>query len=101
MKLYGRRFTMLKRLFAGTFLLLMAVSYAAASEYGILSVEELKKMVDAKKQLTIVDARTEKEFRDGHIPLAVNIPPEKLIDISTLLPKNKNRLIIFYCRGAG
>jgi len=92
---------MLKRLPVVFFLLLTAVSYAAAAEYGIMSVEELKKFVDAKKQLTVVDARTEKEFRDGHIPMAVNIPPEKLVDISTLLPKNKNRLIIFYCRGAG
>jgi len=92
---------MLKRLLVAIFLLLMAVAYAAAAEYGIMSVEELKKIVDVKKQLTIVDARTEKEFRDGHIPMAVNIPPEKLIDIATLLPKDKNRLIIFYCRGAG
>lgn len=101
MKLYERRFTMLKRLLVANFLLLMAVSYVAASEQGIISVDELKKMVDAKKQFTIVDARTEKEFLDGHIPMAVNIPPEKLVDVSTLLPKNKNRLIIFYCRGAG
>ncbi len=101
MKLYERRFTMLKRLLVANFLLLMAVSYVAASEQGIISVDELKKMVDAKKQFTIVDARTEKEFLDGHIPMAVNIPPEKLVDLSTLLPKNKNRLIIFYCRGAG
>jgi len=92
---------MLKRLLVANFLLLMAVSYVAASEQGIISVDELKKMVDAKKQFTIVDARTEKEFLDGHIPMAVNIPPEKLVDLSTLLPKNKNRLIIFYCRGAG
>jgi rhodanese-related sulfurtransferase len=92
---------MLKRLLVANFLLLITVSYGAASEQGIISVDELKKMVDAKKQFTIVDARTEKEFLDGHIPMAVNIPPEKLVDLSTLLPKNKNRLIIFYCRGAG
>jgi len=92
---------MIKRLLMALVLFLLTVSYVGAVDFRTISAEELKQTVDAKKQATIVDARTEKEFREGHVPGAVNVPPEKVGFISTLLPRNKNGLIIFYCRGAG
>ncbi|NJD57473.1 MAG: rhodanese-like domain-containing protein [Nitrospirae bacterium] len=92
---------MIKRLSAIAVLLLLTVAYAGAADLGMMNAEELKKTMDAKKQVTVVDARTEKEFRDGHIPMALNIPPEKVGSIGTLLPKDKKSLIVFYCRGTG
>jgi rhodanese-related sulfurtransferase len=92
---------MLKSLLIQIFLLLLAASYATAGEYRIMSAEEVKKAMDAKKQVMVVDARTVQEFRDGHIPTAINIPPEKLDLMGTLLPKDKKSLIVFYCRGTG
>jgi len=92
---------MLKSLLIQIFLLLLAASYATAGEYRIMSAEEVKKAMDAKKQVAVVDARPEQEFREGHVPGAVNVPPEKVGLVSTLLPRDKNSLIIFYCRGAG
>jgi rhodanese-related sulfurtransferase len=49
----------------------------------------------------VVDARSEEEFREGHIPKSINIPPEKFGMIASLLPKDKKALIVFYCRGVG
>jgi len=56
-------------------------------------------MIDSKMKLTLVDARTEMEYAQGHIPKALNIPPDKLNIIGTLLPKNRQTLVIIYCRG--
>jgi rhodanese-related sulfurtransferase len=92
---------MKKVLFLMLFMLIMSVGYASADEYKTISAEELKQMMDAKKQVVIVDARTEQEYRDGHVPTAINVPPEKINSIGTLLPKDKKVLIVFYCRGIG
>ena len=58
-------------------------------------------MIDKKTKMVIVDVRTEEEYRQGHLPAAINIPPDKYISISSYLPKNKKTLLIFYCRGYG
>ncbi len=92
---------MLRRLLTAIFLLLLAVTYAAAGEFRIMSAEEVKKAIDVKKQVAVIDARSEKEFREGHVPGSLNVPPEKVGIIATLLPRDKDSLIIFYCRGAG
>jgi len=75
-------------------------SHAAAQDFKNVSAEELKHLIDQKEKMVLVDARTAGEYQDGHIPSAINIPPEKLNEISRYLPENKDGLIIFYCRGA-
>jgi predicted sulfurtransferase len=67
---------------------------------GNLSAEQLKALVDSKAPMTLVDTRTEYEFRKGHIPGAINIPPHKFPVLDTLLPPDKSAHVIFYCRGA-
>jgi rhodanese-related sulfurtransferase len=42
-----------------------------------------------------VDVRDEAEFREGHIPTAINIPGETFATKSVILPKEKK--IIVYC----
>ncbi|MDH4231575.1 MAG: rhodanese-like domain-containing protein [Nitrospirota bacterium] len=81
--------------------LIFMVSYASAKDFKSISADELKRMFDKKTKLVLVDARTEMEYAQGHIPKAVNIPPEKLGGIETVLPKNKKALMVFYCRGVG
>lgn len=82
-------------------LMLLTCSLAYSDTYRVISAEELKQMIEAKKQVAVVDARTEKEFREGHIPGAVSVPPEKLGSISGVLPKDKKTPVVFYCRGVG
>jgi rhodanese-related sulfurtransferase len=76
-------------------------SYALAESFKNITADELKAMLDKKTNLVLVDARSGLEYSQGHIPLAVNIPSEKVGLISTFLPKNKKTLIVFYCRGVG
>lgn len=91
---------MKKVLFAVIGLLMLTGSMAFA-DIRIIGADELKKTMDSKKQMVLVDSRTEKEYAQGHIPKAINISPEKVNEIGTLLPKAKSVLIVFYCRGAG
>ncbi len=74
-------------------------SQAWAGNFKSITAPELKTMIDKKEKVILVDARTEEEYAKGHIPKAVNLPPEKLGSIGTL-SKKKDTRIIFYCRGA-
>jgi rhodanese-related sulfurtransferase len=57
---------------------------------------DLKKMIDEKQtDFVVVDVRDPSEFKEGHIPTAINIPSEKFASESGILPKEKK--IIVYC----
>ncbi len=81
--------------------LFLSISYASAQGFKNLSAEELKGLIDKKAKMVIADVRTEREYKEGHVPTAINIPPDKYGIISSFLPKNKDTLIIIYCRGYG
>jgi 3-mercaptopyruvate sulfurtransferase SseA len=84
-------------------LLFFICGAAAAADQGLKTVAaaELRKMIDEDREMLIVDARTEQEYQQGHIPSAVNITPEKQLSIRAFLPADKQKLLIFYCRGTG
>lgn len=66
-----------------------------------IGTAEVKKMMDGGENFFLVDARTAQEYAQGHIPGAVNVPPEKFGIIAGYLPNNKGILVVFYCRGYG
>jgi rhodanese-related sulfurtransferase/biotin operon repressor len=52
----------------------------------------------AKKGLvTVLDVRPAEEYAAGHLPGAINIPIDRLDDLSAKLPRRKE--IVAYCRG--
>ncbi|MGD0886800.1 MAG: rhodanese-like domain-containing protein [Thermodesulfovibrionales bacterium] len=50
-----------------------------------------------KKQFTVIDARTEEEYDEGHIFSAINIPEKDFEKSINLLPQDKNVLLVVYC----
>lgn len=73
---------------------------ALAGDFKIIGADELNKLLDKKPGVTVlVDARTQEEFREGHLPGAINVPPDKVSAIGSLLPKDRAKLVVFYCRG--
>jgi len=84
-------------------LLAVAMLLAApllAAEYLTVSPEELKALVDSDmRTFLLVDARNPEEYREAHIPGAINIPAKKFDHFSNLLPADKGALLIFYCNG--
>ena len=92
---------MMKKIVLSAILFVSMFSNVSAESFKNITADELKDMLDKQTKLVLVDARPQQEFSQGHIPKAVNIPPEKVALIGKLLPTNKKTLIVFYCRGAG
>lgn len=65
---------------------------------GAIGLEEMKRMVD-ESSVAIIDARASDAFASGHIPGAVNIPYDKLIDyVDELeLAATPEEMVILYC----
>ncbi len=66
--------------------------------YRQITMLEAVEMMSWETNYIILDVRTPEEYRDGHIPGAINIPNE---DIGTKEPSelpDKDQLIMVYCR---
>lgn len=61
-----------------------------------VSVEELLRRV-ALDEVTVLDVRPEGEYEAGHLPWAISIPADQLMERLQELPEGKE--VIAYCRG--
>jgi rhodanese-related sulfurtransferase len=74
--------------------------YAKKIETTKLTPADVKKLIESKgNDYVLVDVRDEAEFKEGHIPTAINIPVETFALRSEILPKEKK--IIVYCNTGG
>ena len=97
-----RRLQNTMRMFLLAFMVfgLHTAAYAGEETYQVIGHVELKAKVEAdQRSFLLVDSRNPEEYRDAHIPGAVNIPQKKMADYLGLLPAYKNSEIIFYCNG--
>lgn len=63
-----------------------------------IKTAELKGLIDAKAAFSLIDARPADRHAQAHLPGAISIPEAALKDKgAALLPKEKNRLLVFYC----
>ena len=67
------------------------------AEYKKITSDEAKKMMETQKVI-VVDVRTTEEYNEGHIPNAVSIPLETIENEAEAKLKNKDDLILVYCR---
>ncbi len=74
-------------------------SVSAENTYRIISTGQLKTMLSAKEDFTLIDARTKDEFDEAHIVGAINIPEKNFEAMMSALPANKNVLLVIYCNG--
>ncbi len=68
----------------------------------LIKMNELAALVDkgpGKGGYTLVDSRPAAGYMKGHIPTAISIPFPKMKEMMDKLPKDKDRLVIFYCQG--
>ncbi len=70
----------------------------AKGSYMQISQEEAKRIMEEESDYLIVDVRREDEFAQGHIPGAVNIPNESIIDTKPPLLPDTEQLLLIYCR---
>ncbi|MEJ2154881.1 MAG: rhodanese-like domain-containing protein [Desulfobacteraceae bacterium] len=73
---------------------------AVKGHYASVSVDYVKKQIDKNADMVLVDARPKRtKYDKGHIPTAISIPDSQFEKLSDRLPKDKDKLIVFYCGG--
>ena len=87
-------------LFLVTLLLLAGCAAPAqeASGYRQISMEEAIAIMEEESGYIILDVRTAEEFREKHIPGAVNIANEQIGNEQIPQLPDKDQLILVYCR---
>ena len=71
---------------------------AKTNEIRHVSMNDIVKIMEENKDYVIVDVRTPDEYKEGHIPNAINIPNETINETVYNKLKDKNQLILIYCR---
>ena len=76
----------------------LAITFAVqAGDFPEISITDLDKAIEAKKA-TVIDVNGTESWKQGRIPGAINFEAEKA-KLATLLPKDKDALIVAYCGG--
>ena len=72
-------------------------------ENQLIETEQLAKLVaqgPEKANFVLVDSRPPIRYEEGHIPGALSMPfPMMPKLMSSVLPKDKSELVVFYCGG--
>ena len=81
---------------------------AEAAGYKLINFQELQALIQSEKEVVLLDARPDYEYRDGHIPGARNfefhlghksrLEPERAEALKVFLGKDRHRWIVTYCR---
>lgn len=69
-----------------------------AITYERITAEQAKALMDTERDYIIIDARTQSEFDEGHIPGAILIPEYEIAERAERELPNKDQLILVYCR---
>jgi len=62
-----------------------------------VSTEDLKTKLDGKDPIKVVETLAAERYREAHLPGALNIPPEQVIELAPQLLPNKDVEIVTYC----
>ncbi len=81
---------------------------AESAGYTLINLQELKALIQSEKAFTLLDVRPDYEYRDGHIPGAVNLEfnlghrsgleESHAESLKALLGADQDRLVVTYCR---
>ena len=69
-----------------------------SATYEQISGAEAKALMDSESGYIIIDARTQEEYDEGHIPGAILIPEYEIADRAEKELPDKDQLILVYCR---
>ena len=64
-----------------------------------IKTAELKGLIDSKTDFVLVDSRPGKRYAQSHIPGAISIPVSDMKTKMDMLPKEKDKLLVFFCGG--
>ena len=73
-------------------------SDGGSATYDQISGAEAKALMDGESGYVIIDARTQEEYDEGHIPGAILIPDGEIADRAENELPDKDQMILVYCR---
>lgn len=79
------------------FWVLSLLSFSAYSA-NVSDISQKELLEAGTSNVVIVDVRTAAEFKQGHVPNAINIPLSEIIDSPDILASSKLKSIVLYCR---
>ena len=59
--------------------------------------DELKKKIDRHEKFTLVETLAPDYYRQGHLPGAVNLPPDRVKELAARVLPDKDADIVVYC----
>jgi rhodanese-related sulfurtransferase len=59
--------------------------------------DEIKRLLDEGRPVTIVEALPEKYWKHSHLPGALNLPHDRVRELAPSLLPDKDALIVVYC----
>ena len=66
--------------------------------YVNITAQEAKEIMDTQTGYVILDTRTQEEYDEGHIPGAVVISHDEILQKAESVLTDKDQLILVYCR---
>ena len=73
-------------------------SFQEGSVYMNINAEKAKEMMENLDEFVLLDARSEEEFSEGHIPGAIVIPHEEVSERAEAEIPEKDVPVFVYCR---
>jgi rhodanese-related sulfurtransferase len=68
--------------------------------YASVSADYMKKQIDGKADMVIVDSRPKRmKYDKGHLPGAISIPDSQFDKLKNTLPGKMDKPLVFYCGG--
>ena len=71
---------------------------APEGSYMNITAQQAKEIMDTEDGYVILDTRTQEEYNQGHIPNAILIPYDEILEKAETVLTDKNQLILVYCR---
>lgn len=94
----NKRFLLMLLTFALPLGCVGCASDGSSVTYEQISEAEAKALMDSESGYIIIDARTQEEYDQGHIPGAILIPEYEIADRAEKELPDKDQLILVYCR---
>ena len=66
--------------------------------YVNITAQQAKDIMDSREGYIILDTRTQEEYDESHIPGAMLIPYDEILEKAEGMLPDKNQLILVYCR---
>ena len=78
--------------------MLLTSCKVGSAKYENITAQEAKELMDNEENYVILDVRTLEEYNSGHIENAILIPNDEIKQKAETILKDKNQLILIYCR---